>query len=160
MSEEMQMPQPTAEHNALREHAGTWNVHCTFYMDPSQPPMEVEARETVEMFGDFWTKSTFEADMFGKPFKGSATLGYDPHKKEYVSTWVDNMSPALFSLTGNFEDDVLVKRGRAFDCNMQMEANFRTTEKHESPNKRVFEMFVEVPDGSEMKVFTHVYTRA
>lgn len=160
MSEEMPMPQPTAEHNALREQAGTWNCHSTFFMDPSQPPMEVEAKETVEMFGNFWTKSTYEADMFGMPFKGVATLGYDPNKKEYVSTWIDTMSPTFFQFTGNFKGDTLEMRGRAFDCNMQTEANYRTTEKHESPNKRIFEMFVEMPDGNEMKMFTHVYTRA
>ena len=160
MSEEMQMPQPTAEHNALREHAGTWKVHSTFYMDPSQPPMEIEAKETIEMFGNFWTKSLYEADMMGMPFQGSATLGYDPNKKEYISTWQDTMSPTYFKFTGNFEGDTLVMRGSAFDCAMNMEANYRTTEHHDSPDKRTFEMFVELPDGKEMKMMTHVYTRA
>ena len=160
MSEAMEMPQPTAEHNRLREHAGTWHVHSTFYMDPSQPPMEVEAKETIEMFGDFWTRSLYEADMFGRPFQGTAMLGYDPQKKEYVSTWFDTMSPTLFKFSGNFTGEVLEMKGRAYDCNLKAETNYRTTETHESPNKRVFEMFMELPDGTEAKIFTHVYTRA
>ena len=40
MAEGRQMPQPTREHGMLKEHAGTWKVACTFFMDPSQPPME------------------------------------------------------------------------------------------------------------------------
>ena len=36
------MPQPTAEHQLLKDHAGTWKVACKFYMEPSQPPMETQ----------------------------------------------------------------------------------------------------------------------
>ena len=52
MSEEFQPPQPTKEHLMLKEMAGKWNVHCTYFMDPSQPPMETEATDTAEMIGD------------------------------------------------------------------------------------------------------------
>jgi hypothetical protein len=46
----MQMPQPTDEHRRLEEHCGVWDVDCTFYMDPSQPPMKMQGKETFEMF--------------------------------------------------------------------------------------------------------------
>jgi len=77
MSEEMEFPKPAAEHNKLREHAGVWKVHSTFYMDPNPatPPMEVQAKETIEMFGGFWTRSVYESDFMGQPFQGQATLG-------------------------------------------------------------------------------------
>ncbi len=51
------MPQPTAEHKKLTEHVGNWEVDCTFFMDPSQPPMKTKAKETVKMFGNFFTTS-------------------------------------------------------------------------------------------------------
>lgn len=161
MSQEMEFPKPTAEHGKLREHAGVWKVQSSFYMDPdpSTPPMVVEAQETIEMFGDFWTCSVYESDFMGQPFRGQATLGYDPEKKEYVSTWIDTMSPTFFHFRGNFEGDTLEMKGRAFDCMSKMEANYRTTEVHKSPNERVFEMFMEMPDGNEFKMMTHVYTR-
>lgn len=161
-TEEMPMPQPTAEHARLAEHAGNWNVACTFYMDPSQPPMQVEACEKVEMFGAFWVTSTFEADMFGAPFKGRATLGYEPHAGEYVSTWIDTMSPAHFHLRGKFDaaGKVLEMRGRAFSVMTGGVADYRTTEEHVSRDERVFEMFTTLADGTEIKMFTHRYTRA
>jgi len=154
-------PQPTAEHERLAEHVGVWNVHCQFYMDPSQPPMEVQARETVEMHGAFWAVSLFEAEMFGAPFKGRATLGYDPEAQEYVSTWIDTMSPHLFKFTGNFDASgkVLEMSGEGFDCMTQTMTTFRTTEEHRDDGSRVFEMFMKMPDGAEWKLFTHVYTR-
>ena len=162
MSEEMEFPQPTVEHDRLKEHAGVWNVESSFYMDPNPetPPMVVQAKETIEMFGPFWTTGTYESEMMGMPFQGKATLGYDPENKEYVSTWIDTMSPTFFCFRGNFEGETLTMRGRAFDCMSKMEANYRTTEVHKSPNERVFEMFMEMPDGTEFKMMTHVYTRS
>lgn len=162
MSAEMEFPKPTAEHNRLREDAGVWKVQSTFYMDPNPatPPMVSEAKETVEMFGDFWRLGVYESNFMGQTFKGQATLGYDPENEEYVSTWIDSMSPTFFCFRGSFEGDTLVMKGRAFDCMSKMEANYRTTEVHTSPNERVFEMFMELPDGNEFKMMTHVYTRA
>ena len=96
----------------------------------------------------------------GQPFKGRSTLGYDPENQEYVSTWIDTMSPTFFNFRGTFEGDTLVMKGRAFDCMSKMEATYRTTEQHKGPDERVFEMFMGLPDGSEFKMMTHVYTRS
>ena len=155
-------PQPTTEHEKLQEHCGTWNVDCTFYMDPSQPPMKVKGKETIEMFGGFWTTSVFEAEMFGAPFMGRATLGYDPFTKQYVSTWIDTMTPYLYHFTGNFDESgkVLRMSGEGNDCMTGGITTYRTTEEHKSKNERVFEMFMNLPDGTECKLFTHVYRRA
>lgn len=155
-------PEPTSEHRRLREQAGDWSVHCTFYMDPSQPPMVVQGKETIEMFGDYWATSTFEVDMFGRPYRGRATLGYDPNAKQYQSTWIDTMSPTYFRFTGKLDEtgETLEMHGEAFDCMLQRTTNYRTVEQHKSPNERVFEMFMALPDGEELKMFTHVYTRA
>ena len=155
-------PQPTAEHRKLMEHCGVWNVACTFYMDPSQPPMQVSACEKVEMFGPFWTSSVFEAEMFGAPFKGHCTVGYDPQSGRYVSTWIDTMSPTFFHFTGGFDASgkVLEMKGRAYDCMLKQETDYRTREEHVSPDERVFEMFMKLPDGKEVKMFTHRYKRA
>lgn len=162
MSEEMEFPQPTAEHNRLRELAGVWKVTSSFYMDPNPatPPMIAEAQETIESFGNFWIRGVYESDFMGQPFQGQTMLGYDPEKKEYVSTWLDTMSPTFFHFRGNFKGDTLEMKGRAFDCMSKMEANYRTTEVHKSPDERVFEMFMELPDGTEFKMMSHVYTRA
>jgi len=162
MTETFAPPQPTAEHQRLAEHVGVWNVDCTFYMDPSQPPMETKGKDTVTMFGPFWTEAVFESEMFGAPFKGRATLGYDPEAKHYVSTWIDSMSPTFFHFTGNYDASgkVLEMRGEAYDCMMKRLTRYRTREENRSRNERVFEMFMTMPDGSEVQMFTHHYRRA
>jgi hypothetical protein len=154
------MPQPTAEHRLLKDHAGTWKVACKFYMDPSQPPMETKATETIEMVGEFWTVSKYQTEFMGAPFVGRATLGYDPHQKKWVSTWIDSMSPVLFHLTGDQKGDTITMKGKAFSCMTNSVLEHRTTEKHISKNEHVFEMFCTMPDGKEVKMMTNHYKRA
>jgi hypothetical protein len=154
------MPQPTAEHKQLAEHAGTWKVHCKFYMEPGQPPMETDAKETIEMVGAFWTISKFESNMMGMPFVGRATVGYEPHAKRWVSTWVDAMTPALYVFHGQKSGDTLTFTGEAWSCMTNSILEHRTTEKRISKNEFLFEMFATMPDGKEIKMMSNLYKRA
>lgn len=157
---EQQMPQPTAEHQRITAMAGKWKVHCTFWMDPSQPPMECDATETFEAVGPFWVVSKYETDFMGMPFVGRCSMGYDPHRKVYVSTWVDCMTPVLFSFTGNMKGDTLVMTGEAWSCRTNGPAKYRTTNQAKGKDEWTFEMFEAGKDGKEMKTMRMVYKRA
>lgn len=154
-------PQPTEEHRRLHDHAGMWNVSSRFFMDPSQPPVELEGKETIELLGQFWTTGVFEGERFGAPFQGPSTLGYDPAAGHYVATWIDTMSPTHFFFTGNFDASgrTLEMRARALDRTSQQLTNYRTTEEHVSPDERIFCMYMELPDGGEIQLFEHTYRR-
>ena len=154
------MPEPTAEHRLLKDHAGAWKVACKFYMAPGEPPMESSATERVDMIGEFWTQSRFENQMMGMQFTGSATLGFEPHSNEFVSTWVDSMSPVLCTLRGKQKGDTIHLEGSFWSCMTGTVLKHRTTEKHVSKNERIFEMFAVMPDGKEIKMMTNHYHRA
>jgi len=154
------MPQPTAEHQKLKEHAGNWKVACKFYMDPSQPPMESNATETVEKIGDFWTISKFENEMMGMPFVGRALFGFEPHSGQFVSTWTDSMAPVLCVLRGKKKGDTITLEGEFFSCMTNTVLKHRITDKFISKDEHVFEMFSTMPDGKEMKMMTNHYKRA
>lgn len=153
--------QPTAEHDWIMSHLGRWIVDCSFYMDPSQPPMKVEATDTVEAHGRFFTIARFECSMMGMPFAGIATLGYDPTLKQFQSTWVDTMSPHMFFFTGTLDagKKVLTMKARGPDPMTRQPTDWRTVEEHVDANTRKFEMFVNM-GGRDVKLFTHVYRRA
>lgn len=154
--------QPTAEHEWLMTHVGRWTVDCSFYMDPSQPPMQVEGTEAVEQHGPFFIVSRFDAQMMGMPFAGLATMGFDPVTKKFQSTWIDTFSPFLFYFTGNLDATrkLLTMKGQAPEPHSKQMADWRTTEQHVDADTRKFEMFLTVPGQAEMKLFTHVYRRA
>ena len=89
------LPKPGPEHAALKPQAGEWDATVESFMAPGQPPLLSKGTETGTMIGDFWLVSDFKSDMMGQPFTGHGTLGYDPAKKKYVSTWIDSMTPTL-----------------------------------------------------------------
>jgi len=154
------MPQPTAEHLSLKEYAGKWNVDCSFFMDPAAPPMKASATETIELVGEFWTVSKYESNFMGMPFVGRATMGYEPHAKRWVSTWIDCMGPVMFHLTGTQQGDTITMTGKAFSCMTQSELLHRTTWKRLNKNEHLFEMFAVMPDGKEFKMMSSHYRRA
>ncbi len=163
MSEqEFTLPTPTDEHRLLLEQVGKWNVQCTYYMDPSQPPMEATAVETIEAVGQFWTVSKFESEFTGTPFVGRATLGYDTHAKQWVGTWIDCMSTVMFSYRGAYSADtkVLDMRGEGFMALYGGVCPFRSTIEWLADGEHRFEMFVTPPGADEHKMFTYRYTRA
>ncbi len=106
--------------------------------------------------------SRFEGNFFGMPFQGRCTLGYEPHQSRWVSTWIDVMSPHLNYFTGNFnaDGDVLTMTGQGPNPQTGELTEMRTVEQLVDPNTRKFEMFMKLPDGSDHKMFSYVYTRA
>lgn len=154
------MPQPTAEHQLIQGYAGKWKVACKFYMDPSQPPMETQATEVVEKVGDFWTVSKYETSFMGAPFIGRCTFGYEAHSGQFVSTWIDSMSPVLCVLRGTKKGDLLTMTGEFFSCMTNSVLTHRTTMKFIGKDEHMFEMFARMPDGTEVKMMSSHYKRA
>jgi hypothetical protein len=161
MPEGRQMPQPVREHEMLKEHVGTWRVECTYFMDPSQPPMQVTATETIEMLGPFWTRSLFRADLGGFMIEGSATVGYDPEKGKWVSTWIDNGMPHLFYFEGDLDEEAgaLEMTGKGPSPIDGNPTTYRTVETVVGPNERTVDMYYTLPTGDELQMFAYRYTR-
>lgn len=157
-----QMPQPGPEHEWIQGSAGTWNVKCTYWMDPSQPPMEATAVETIDTVGPFWTVSTFESNFMGMPFKGRSTLGYTPAKERFVGTWIDSMSQHMFVMEGTRDDsgNVLEMTCEGPDMMTGQIVTYRTREERTGSDGRNFQMFVQRPEQGEQKMFEYEYTRA
>ena len=72
------------------------------------------------------------------------------------------MSPHLHYFTGNFNADgnVLTMTGQGPNPQTGELTEMRTVENVVDPNTRKFEMFMKLPDGSDYKMFSYVYTRA
>jgi len=156
-----QMPQPTAEHGALMELVGEWNVQCTYAMAPGEE-MTCEAKETIEPVGAFWTVSLFQSEMMGMPFTGRCTTGYDPRRSLWIATWVDSMSPHMFVMEGTFDE-----AGRVLTMTSEGPApgsgdltDYRSIMELLDDGRRRFEMFVTMPEVGEVKMFSYMYSRA
>jgi hypothetical protein len=94
------MPKPGPEHALLKKFAGDWDATVSFPGGESK----ATSRSAV-VLGGFWLITNFRGEFGGAKFEGRGTMGYDPRKKKYVSTWVDSMSPSLLVMEGSFDKD-------------------------------------------------------
>ncbi|MBL8889024.1 MAG: DUF1579 domain-containing protein [Planctomycetaceae bacterium] len=94
-------PEPTAQHKILAKEVGQWEGVMKAYMDPNGPPMEMSVVETnVLLDGGLWLLSEFDAG----PFKGRGQFGFDPDKKKFIGTWLDNQTTALSLMEGTYDE--------------------------------------------------------
>jgi hypothetical protein len=100
LRQDYQMPKPQKEHQWLKQIVGEWDSECEMFMEEGQPPQKSKGTESGKMLGEFWAMLENKGEFQGKPFVGHLTIGYDADKKQFVGTWVDNMSHYLWQYTG------------------------------------------------------------
>ena len=99
-----EMPKPVKEHEWLAQLTGEWESTMKCNAEPGKPPVEGKSSEKARMLGGFWVVSEGEGEMMGGKFSSILTLGYDPEKKKFISTWVDSMTSTLWSYTGSLDE--------------------------------------------------------
>ncbi len=149
------------EHSQIQRKTGTWKVHCCYFMGGDANPVEVDGTETGKMLGQLWCKSHFEADMMGSPLSGNGSLGYDPVKKKYISTWNDSTAPFLYLFEGDFnsETNALELSGENYDPVRQCPALYRSRIEFKGDNEHVLDLSIDVPEGLPIKVLSYHFTR-
>jgi len=95
------MAAPGPEHAALNPLAGSWKTVTKMWQDPAGAPLVSEGScERAWVMGGRYMVANYKGDMGGMPFEGMEVLGYDNMKKQYVSSWVDNLGTGIVLSTG------------------------------------------------------------
>jgi len=87
------LPKPGKEHSLLKQQfEGDWDAVMRHEKDGKKE--ESKGSETNKMaFDGYWLVTDFKGEHDGKTYVGHGAIGYDPVKKKYVMTWIDNMKP-------------------------------------------------------------------
>jgi hypothetical protein len=97
----MKASTPGDAHKKLDGMVGTWDVTVKSWMAPGQPPAESTGTAVNQwVLGNRWMEEKFTGSFMGMPFQGIGYTGYDNVKKQYVGTWMDNMSTAVMVSSG------------------------------------------------------------
>jgi hypothetical protein len=155
------MPKPTREHKLLKNAVGTWDATMKFWPKPDAEPMVSSAVEKNHMMrGGFWLLSRLDGKFGEMPFSGSGTFGYDPYEKKYVATWVDNMSPSLMTMKGEYDDatKTMTMTGESPGHDGKMMKSKEIT-RHIDDDTRIFELHMPGPDGKLQKMLEITYKR-
>lgn len=103
-AEAPEFPQPTEEHQWLKQFKGEWETHAKSVAYGDFPAMECETHMKSRFLGNYWVMLETTGEMDGVPVHSIQTLGYDPEKKKYIGTWVDSMSHYMFHYVGTVDE--------------------------------------------------------
>ena len=153
---------PGPAHKALEPLGGDWNVDGRCFTIPDAPSSEMKGDCKVRwILGGRFVQEDFNAEFMGRPFQGISVTGYDNLKKKYVSSWVDDMSTALFISEGSadVESKVFTFQGTMDDPmtgkkNKPVKYIIRIL----GPDKHTFEMH-DLTLGDKSKTMEMIYTR-
>lgn len=101
--EKGKMPQykPQKEHEWLRQFEGDWDIKGKFTPPGQKETKEGTGTESSRVtLGDFWLMIEHKGQHEEMSYEGRGVIGYDPSKKKYCGSWIDNVSPYLMSLEG------------------------------------------------------------
>lgn len=155
------MPKPGAEHKILNRDEGNWNAVVKVWMAPGAPPMEMSGTESNSwVCNNLWMTSKF--DMPDGSFSGRGLSGWDAHKKQYVSVWVDSSSMFLTNMVGTYDEakQTITYKGEAPDQMTGKMNKIRATLEHKDANTRRYTNYSTGADGKETKGLEITYTRA
>jgi hypothetical protein len=146
----------------LQNDVGMWNAKMKMWTHgPDAEPIVVDAAESNTLLGKgTWLISDFRSNFEGAEFFGHAQLCFDPVKKKFVGTWIDNMTPHLSTMQGNYDNEkrILEMKTQGVDSKSGKPVSGRNTTQWIGEDRRVFMSFNDTPDG-EVKQFEIEYTR-
>ncbi len=127
------------QHKMLAKSNGTWTGEVTMWMADGAPPMKSASTSvTKSVYGGLYQQTNHSGDMMGMPFEGTSIMGYDNLKKEFFSTWIDNMGSGIMVMTGQWD---------AASKKMNLSGNMRCMNGQDAGMREVFTM---VDDNNQM----------
>ncbi len=158
---------PGEHHKRLDALVGKWDYENHRWMEPGgEPQVSKGTCELKWVFDGRYLQQDCTGPAEGpdgKPFRGSGLYGYDNAKKQYFSTWIDNMGTGIMVGWGTCDaaGKVITYTGEYADpMTGDLHKKCRSTLKLDSPDKFVYECYVAGPDGKEFKEMELTYTRA
>ena len=160
----MMRPQPQKEHEWLQRLVGEWSYEGEMTMEPGKPSVKFEGTENVRSLGELWILVEGQGEM---PGCGSGTtvltLGYDPHEKRFVGTFIGSIMTHMWVYDGRLDaaEKVLTlnTEGPSMTGDEQI-AKFRDVIELESDDHRIMTSEMLGDDGKWHRFMTAHYRRA
>ncbi len=153
---------PGDVHKMMASWNGTWNGDVTMWMYPGASEQKSISTAVNKMImNGLYQQSTHTGDMMGMPFNGMSTVGYDIHKKEFMSTWIDNMGSGIMMLKGPWDEATksITLKGKMTDPGTKEDIDVRETFSIIDGNTQEMKMFITMPGGKEFNTMNIRYTR-
>ncbi|MBI3891736.1 MAG: DUF1579 domain-containing protein [Candidatus Wallbacteria bacterium] len=160
MAAVMKFAEPTEFHKHLAEMAGCWDATCKAWFAPGQPTVSQAHSDTTMILGGRFLQERFEGSFGGMPFSGAGLVGYDTYRKLWVSTWADTMGTNILTYLGKCDGKGrMTSIGDYINVATGKKARQKNIMRVLGPDKHVFEMYDQQPNGSWIELMEITYTR-
>lgn len=158
---------PGEHHQHMTQWAGEWDLTIVMWQGPGGDPEQSKATSNARLImgGRYLLEEVRGSfDMGGgepTTFEGMALMGYDNHKNQYFSVWIDNMGTGLWEEWGTCDGEgkVLTTKGRSYDPMIGAERDSKSVATIVDADTRKLEMFMPGPDGRMFKNMEITYRR-
>ncbi|MEM7165187.1 MAG: DUF1579 family protein [Planctomycetota bacterium] len=151
-------------HKRLEYFLGKWDTETQISM-PGAPPMPATkgTAEYTWLLEGRWLQGRSVGTMMGRPAEYVSILGYDNHRKKYMSARFSSLDTSLTTSTGAISRD-----GSIIDLYFQLDEpgtgeiakNARSSYRIIDANKFVVDVYDLAMAGMDNKVLTFTYTRS
>ena len=153
---------PGDVHKMMAKWDGTWNGEVTMWMYPGAPEQKSTSTTVNKMImNGLYQQNVHTGTMMDMPFNGIGTLAYDIHKKEFMSTWIDNMGSGIMMMKGTWDDatKTITFKGKTTDPGTKSDVDVKETFTVIDDNTQEMKMFMPMPDGKEFQTMNIKFSR-
>jgi Protein of unknown function (DUF1579) len=142
---------PSAPHKVLASMAGTWTTKTRAWMEPDKPPMEGTGTCQQKMILEGrYLQQEYTGEMMGDRFTGVNLVGYDNHKKKYVSTWIDSISTGIYCFEGTASaDGKTITQESSYDDPVRGPTTWQSITRIVDENTLEYEMYLTSKGGKK-----------
>ncbi|MEN0019355.1 MAG: DUF1579 family protein, partial [Planctomycetota bacterium] len=104
MAKWIESAQPGVAHDWLAAFAGDWDITMTLMMSPTGQPTVTKGTATSEVIMDGrYVRDQLNYEMMQMPVTGMGITGYNNIRKQFQTTWLDNLGTGMMTMTGNLD---------------------------------------------------------
>jgi len=158
----MEYMTPGEMHKLLAQQEGDWTTEGKMWMDPKSAPMVTKGECSYKMvLGGRYHESQLKGDFMGQQFEGRGLMAYDNFKKQFESSWIDNMGTGMMKTTGKFDPATKTfnMTGKEIDPMTGKEMAIRETLQIVDNDTQVMTMYNSVGGAPESKTMEMTFKR-
>jgi len=155
----MEFMTPGEPHRAMAAREGTWAGDATLFENGTESTSRTTYERTA-ILGGRYVQENVTGAWGGMPFEGRSIVGFDNHRQEYFTIWMDSFGTGFMAFRGTkAEDGSITMTTQPEEDFLGRTSSYRTVTRFPDADTETFEMFHVDAEGKEALAMKMTLTR-